>query len=382
MRKFLAVIALVSLVAMAAGCASAPGSIKIGASGPFSGQLSKIGLDSLNAIRMAVDEVNAEGGIDGRPVELVVGDDEGDPSKALTVAEKLVSDRDVLGVIGPMNTTASEAALPVYDREMLVTISQSASGPSLSQKGYRTMFRVCPGDDAQGPAAARFIVEHLAARRVYVIDDKGSYGRGLADQVVDALTRSGVTVERGQILSTDKDFAGVITRARAFRPDLLYLAMSSPAQAASLLKQMNGLGLEARVMGGDGLRDDQELIAGAGGHAEGMYLTSFGPLLDATPAGSAFARAYKEKYGPMSIFTGQGYEAARILLNAIRRASESGRLTRREVRNQVAGTRDFRGVLGFPISFDARGNLAEPAIFVFQVKGGAFRQVQVVRLGR
>ncbi|MDI9415804.1 MAG: ABC transporter substrate-binding protein, partial [Bacillota bacterium] len=105
--------------------------VKIGAAGPFTGDLSKIGLDALNAIQMAVDEANAEGGIGGRKIEVVVGDDMGDPSKGVLVAEKFAMDRNVLGVVGPMNSATAAAALPAYDRAGLVIISQSATNPDL-----------------------------------------------------------------------------------------------------------------------------------------------------------------------------------------------------------------------------------------------------------
>ncbi|MFY9197507.1 MAG: branched-chain amino acid ABC transporter substrate-binding protein, partial [Bacillota bacterium] len=209
--------------------------VKIGAAGPFTGDLSKIGLDALNAIQMAVEEANAEGGIGGRKIEVVVGDDMGDPSKGVLVAEKFAMDRNVLGVVGPMNSATAAAALPAYDRAGLVIISQSATNPDLSERGYRVMHRICPRDDAQGPAAARFIVEEVKAKVVYVIDDKSTYGQGLADQVAAALERMGVTLERGQISSEDRDFSPILTRVKAAQPDLVYLGLSNPAQAAGLL---------------------------------------------------------------------------------------------------------------------------------------------------
>ncbi len=245
--------------------------VKIGAAGPFTGDLSKIGLDALNAIQMAVEEANAEGGIGGRKIEVVVGDDMGDPSKGVLVAEKFAMDRNVLGVVGPMNSATAAAALPAYDRAGLVIISQSATNPDLSERGYRVMHRICPRDDAQGPAAARFIVEEVKAKVIYVIDDKSTYGQGLADQVAAALERMGVKLERGQISSEDRDFSPILTRVKAAQPDLVYLGLSNPAQAAGLLKQAVGLGLSAKFMGGDCMKEKDQLVAGAGGAAEGMY---------------------------------------------------------------------------------------------------------------
>ena len=163
--------------------------VKIGAAGPYSGDLSKIGLDGLNAIKMAVEEANAAGGVRGRKIEIVEADDAGDSSKAILVAEKLAMDRAVLGVVGPMNSSTVEAALPTYQRAGLPIISQSATKPSLTEMGYKVMHRICPRDDAQGPRRP-FVVDVLKAKNVYIIDDKTAYGQGLSDEVEAALKAS------------------------------------------------------------------------------------------------------------------------------------------------------------------------------------------------
>lgn len=352
--------------------------VKIGAAGPFTGDLSKIGLDSLNAIQMAVEEANAEGGVGGRKIEVVVADDSGDPSKAVLAAEKLAMDKNVLGVIGPMNSGAVNAALPVYQRVSLALISQSGTNPSLTELGYRVMHRICPRDDAQGPAAAKFIVEELGAKRVYLIDDKGAYGQGLADQVASALEKAGVKISRGQITPEDRDFSPILTRVKAAAPDLLYLGLPNPAQAAALIKQAVGLGLRPKLMGGDGLKERDQLIAGAGGAAEGMYVTNIGRDIKEVPQAQAFIKKFEGKYGAMSIFSGQSYEATKILIAAMKKAAgdNPGALTREKVLEAVHSTRGYQGILGFPISFDAKGDVVGASIYVFKVQGDDFVQVK------
>lgn len=362
--------------------------IKIGAMGPFTGDLSKIGLDSLHAIEMAVAEVNAAGGIGGHRVELVVADDAADPAKAIIVAEKLVMDRAVLGVVGPMNSSTVAAALPSFERAGLVIISQSATNPDLTERGYKVMHRVCPRDDAQGPAAARFIVDELKARRVYIIDDKSTYGQGLADQVASALKKAGVQVERGQITAADKDFSALLTRAKAAAPDLIYLALPNPAQGASLIKQAVGLGIKASFMGGDGLREKDQFIKGATGYAEGVYVTAIGRDIKEVPEAAQFLKKFETKYGATSIYSGQSYEAAKLLLDAIARSmSDAGgaggaadRLpSRAAVLKAVHATKGFKGILGFPVRFDQKGDLVGSSIYVYQVRGGEFEQVKEYR---
>lgn len=352
--------------------------VKIGAAGPFTGDLSKIGLDSLNAIQMAVDEANSEGGVNGRKVEVVVADDAADPSKAILVAEKLAMDKNVLGVVGPMNSSTVNAALPTYQRAGLVLISQSATNPSLTELGYRVMHRICPRDDAQGPAAARFIVEEVGAKNVYIIDDKGTYGQGLADQVAAALKKAGVKITRGQITPEDRDFSPILTKVKTVRPDLLYLALPNPAQAAALIKQAAGLGLTPKLMGGDGLKEKDQLIAGAGGAAEGMYVTAIGRDIKDVPQAQGFIKKFEGKYGAMSIFSGQSYEATKLLIAAMRKAAgdNPAALTREAVLEAVHSTRGYQGILGFPISFNAKGDVVGASIYVFKVQGNDFVQIE------
>jgi branched-chain amino acid transport system substrate-binding protein len=352
--------------------------VKIGAAGPFTGDLSKIGLDALNAIQMAVEEANAEGGIKGRKIEVAIGDDMGDPSKGVLAAERFAMDKNVLGVVGPMNSATVSAALPAYDRAGLVIISQSATNPDLSERGYRVMHRICPRDDAQGPAAARFIAEEIKAKNVYIIDDKGTYGQGLADQVAAALNQIRVKVTRGQITLEDRDFSPILTRVKATQPDLIYLGLSNPAQAAGLMKQAIGLGLSARFMGGDCMKEKDQLVAGAGGAAEGMYITAIGRDIAEVPAAREFIRKFEGKYGAMSVFSGQSYEATKILIEALRVAAgdNPAGLTKAKALDAVHSIRDYKGIMGFPIGFDEKGDVLGASIYVYQVENGDFREVK------
>lgn len=360
-----------------AGFAAAP--IKIGAAGPFTGDLSKIGLDSLNAIQMAVDEVNQQGGIAGRKVQLVLGDDAADPSKALLVAEKFTTDQSILGVIGPMNSSTAAAALPAYQNGKLVVISQSATNPDLSERGFSIFHRICPRDDTQGPAAAQFMLNELKAKRIYVLDDKGTNGQGMADQIAKAFGRRGFKgFERGQISADDKDFSAILTRIKSYKPEVVFMALSSPSQAAAIVKQAAGLGLKAKFMGSDGVKEKDQYIKGAGGLAEGSYVTAIGKDIRQVPEAKEFIAKFEKKYGAMSIFSGQSYEATKVLLTAIKKAAASGadRLDRAKVLKAVQQTSGYRGILGFPVSFDKKGDVVGAKIYVFQVKNGDFVEVK------
>jgi branched-chain amino acid transport system substrate-binding protein len=365
------------LILGVAGCAKQQAPVKIGAAGPFTGDLSKIGLDSLNALKMAVDEFNQAGGLDGRTVEVVVGDDGGDPAKGNVVADKFISDPGVLGVVGPMNSSVVNAALPAYEKARLVVISQSATTSGLTDRGFKVMHRICPRDDAQGKAAATFIFKELQAQKVYILDDKSTYGQGLADQVAKDLKAYGLTqVKRDQVSDKDKDFSSLIALIRSFNPDLVYTAFANPAQAANLARQMLSVGLRPKLMGGDGCREKDQLIGGGGPAVQGMYVTALGRDVKEVPEAKAFVEKFESKYKGMSIFSGQTYEATKILLAAIKDAAKAGQLSREGVLKALHATKGYKGILGFPVSFDDKGDVVGSEVFVLTVKGDDFATVK------
>jgi branched-chain amino acid transport system substrate-binding protein len=366
------------LPAAAALAAGSP--IKIGAAGPFTGDLSKIGLDSLNAIQMAVEEVNQQGGIDGRKVEVVVGDDAADPSKALLVAERFATDSNVLGVVGPMNSSTAAASLPSYQQAKLAVISQSATNPDLSEHGFSVFNRVCPRDDSQGPVAAKYMLEELKAKRIYMLDDKSTYGQGLADQIEKALKAKRFKgLERGQISGDDKDFSAILTRIKSAKPDVIFMALPSPSQAAAVVKQAASLGIKTTFMAGDGVKEKDQFIKGASGLADGAYVTAIGKNIREVPAAKEFIAKFEKKYGAMSIFSGQSYESTKILLAAIKKAAAGAKgkpIDRVTVAKYVRATKGYQGILGFPIGFNAKGDVLGAKIYVFQVKNGDFAEIK------
>ena len=296
------------------------------------------------------------------------------------MAEKFASDQNLVGVIGPMTSACVVADLPILEKNNIALITQSGTNPSLTEMGYKVMHRVCPRDDDQAPAAAAFIVNDIKAKSVYMIDDKGTYGQGLADEVEKNLKKLGVNkITRGQITSDDKDFSAILTEVKAMKPDLFYLAIPSPAQAATIIKQMVGMGIKCTVMGGDGIREKDELIGGAEGAAEGVYVTSIGPNIESVPEAKTFVANFTKKYGSLSMYSGQSYEAANVLLAGIVAAGmQNGKVDRKAILDSVSATKDFQGVLGVPITFTPNGDLQGSAIFVDQVKGGDFVQLKAI----
>lgn len=355
--------------------------VKIGAGGPITGDLAKIGTDALQAIQMAVEDYNASGKGGGITFAVEVGDDAGDPAKAATVAEKFAADEAVVGVVGSMTSSAVQSALPIFDGATLAEITQSATNDKLSQGGYTVFHRICPTDGVQGPSIAQFLVNDLKATSVFLIDDKGTYGQGLADQIEAGLKAGGITnIQRAQIASGDKDFSAVLTKVKAMNPSILFTAIPSPAMAAAMAKQMKSMGFAVQMMGGDGMKDATELIANAGGATEGMYATSLGPMPETVPEAKTFLDKYVAKYKETSLFTAQSYEAANILMDAVVKAGvKDGKVDRKAVNDALSAT-NTTGILGFPISFTPQGDLNGGGITIIQVKGAAFAAVSAITL--
>jgi len=363
-----------------AGGGGAAIEVKVGAIGPFTGQLSKIGLDALNAQQMAVDEFNAAQD-KVKVTKIEVGDDAADPAKSAAVAEKFVADAAIMGVIGPMTSAGIQAALPVLEKGNLAMITQSGTNDALSQGGFKVFHRICPVDAAQGGAVAGIIADDLKAKKVYIVDDKGTYGQGLADQVEKTLKdKYQITdIQRAQITPEDKDFNALITKVKAYGPDVFFAAIPSPAQFATIAKQMQAQGYTVQLVGADGVKDKGEFIDNAGGATEGCYFTSLGPLVEESddPVAQEFVKKYIEKYQVLSMFSAQSYEAMNVLLDAIHRAYDAngGQVTREGVMEALKTTK-YTGVLGLEITFTEQGDLNTSGVFIGQVKDGKFIQIK------
>jgi branched-chain amino acid transport system substrate-binding protein len=353
--------------------------LKIGGAGPFTGDLAKIGTDSLQAIQMAVEDFNASGAMPGVTFTVEVGDDGADPAKAATIAQKFASDESVVGVVGPMTSGAVQAALPIFSDANLAMVTQSATAVNLSTLGFPVFHRICPSDGVQGPAIAKFMTEDLKVKSVFIIDDGEAYSKGLADQVETALKAANVTIKRAQIAGADKDFATVLTQVKDMNPSVLFVPLPNPPQAAAIAKQMKSMGFQVQMMGADGTHDG-ELITAAGGATEGMYSTVLGPLPETLDSAKPFLAKYVAKYKVTSAFTAQSYEATNVLLDAIKTVGvKDGKIDRKAVNDQL-GKANYTGILGFPIAFTPTGDLVGGGITVLQVKGTDFTTVKMVTL--
>jgi len=343
--------------------------IKIGVAGPMTGDQAKMGMDIYQGVVLAAEEWNTRGGALGKKIVVVQVDDRHDPKEAVSIANKLVSDK-VVGVVGHLNSNCSISASQIYHEFGIVQITPSSTNPRLTEQGYNTVFRVCGRDDQQGSVGARFVVDVLKKKRIAVLHDKTTYGQGLADEFVRnvAQDKSTEVVAYEGILQGDNDFTAVLTKTKQQRPEAVYFGGVYP-EAGLLAKQMRQLGLNVPFISGDAVFDKKFIEIG-GEATEGSYL-SFSPSFEDQPSAKRFLDGYKSKFGEPGPYSVYAYDAANIILHGVANAATTDGAKVAEAIHSLA----YEGAMG-KIEFDQRGDvLVAPYIF-WTVKDGEFKPVQ------
>jgi branched-chain amino acid transport system substrate-binding protein len=366
--------ALLVALGLVVGAATADAQvIKIAAGVPLTGPLAKQGQEVANAVKLAVDQWNAKGGVLGRKIEVLEADDQGNPQVGVAAAEKVAADAAVVGAVWGITSVTCIPVSEVLDKVNVTLISPGCTNPKVTDRGLKNTNRVCARDDAQGPAAAMFGVQDLKWKKIAVFDDGTTGPKGVADEFEKKAKALGATVTRHVIRAGDKDFRAVLGTL-AKDTNGIYASLWSP-EAALIAKQLPDVGLDVRMIGPDGQFEPVDYIQASGGAVEGNYVTFLAPDMKKVPAAVEFVKAFEAKYGPLSSYGPLAYEGANIILEAIKKA---GKADRAAVRDAVRATKNYRGILGVPISFDEKGDVAGGVIFVYQVKGAGFEQVKTL----
>ncbi|MCE2999289.1 MAG: branched-chain amino acid ABC transporter substrate-binding protein [Betaproteobacteria bacterium] len=350
--------------------------VKIGSASPLTGPQAHIGIDIRNGVQLAIEDANAANiEIGGKKVkfELVAEDDEANPTKATTVAQKLV-DAKVAAVIGHFNSGASIPASKIYSDAGIPQISPSSTNPKYTEQGFKTTFRVVAHDGQQGPTLARFAAKTLGTKTVAVIDDSTAYGQGLADNFEATAKSLGMkVVAREHTTDKDTDFKAILTKIKGRKPDLIMFGGIDP-QAGPMVKQMKDLGIKAKFIGGDGMQTPN-FIKLAGNAAEGAMASIPGLPKDQMPGGKAFLEKYKAKFNQdVELFAPMGYDAVMVIIDAMKRAGS----TEPEKFLAEIGKTSYQGVIG-PIAFDDKGDLRNGPITIYVVKGGQWEPLEIVK---
>jgi branched-chain amino acid transport system substrate-binding protein len=353
--------------------ASAQQVVKIAAGVPLTGPLAKQGQEVANAVKLAADEWNRKGGVLGMKIEVLEADDQGNPQVGVSAAEKVAADAAVLGAVWGITSVTCIPVSEVLERVSMTLISPGCTNPKVTDRGLKNTNRVCARDDAQGPAAAIFGVEDLKWKKIAVFDDGTTGPKGAADEFEKKAKSMGAQVFRYVIRAGDKDFRAILgTMPKDING--IYASLWSP-EAALIAKQLSDVGLNVRMIGPDGQFEPVDYIQASGGAVEGNYVTFLAPDMKKVPAAAEFVKAFEAKYGPLSSYGPLAYEAANIILEAIKKV---GKADRAAVRDAVRATKNYKGVLGVPITFDDKGDVTGGVIFVYQVKGPSFEQIKTI----
>lgn len=360
-----AIVALASFVLLGCGPQEEE-TIKIGVAGAHSGDLASYGLPTVNAAQLVVDEINENGGIDGKMVELVIEDDQCAPEVAANTAAKLVSD-GVVAVIGHICSGATNTALPIYQEEGIVAVSPSATNPSLTE--YGIFFRTIAPDDAQSALQVDYVTNELGVSRAAVLHDRGDYGQGLADFAMEYLEDTDIEVVLYDGVTVGAvDYSAIINRIAAEEAEIVIWGGYHP-EASKLVDQMRSRGLDIQFIGGDGIMDET-FINVAGEAAEGVFATS-AKSTEGNTLAQEYVQRHIDEYGtePGPFFQ-EGVSATIALLNAIDAADST------ESDAIIAALKsEFVDTPVGNISFDAIGDAIGVGFAVYQVQDLAYVEV-------
>jgi branched-chain amino acid transport system substrate-binding protein len=375
--------ALVGALAVHARSAiAADKTVTVGINLPFTGADAHDAELIKDGAMLAIDEANAQGGVAGYKIEILQLDDgtatagQYDPAQAATNARKMVADKDVVAAIGPQMSGSGKAMSPILSQGDLATITPSSTNPDITDpkfagqyrpKGKPIYFRTVTTDAFQGPNMANYYADVLKVKSVYVLDDSGAYGVGIADTFQKQAEKRGIKVlGRDQLNPKETDYTTTLTKIKSLNPDALYYGGVAQA-GVKLVKQSYDVLPKMIKGGGDGMYG-AEILRGAGfPAAEGWYATIAAPNIlespDAAPVIERFAKKYGQQPENYSI---TAYDAALVILDAIKRVAASGKEVTRDAVRDAMQTSHVKTIQG-EISFDENGDLQNRVISVFQI---------------
>ncbi len=369
--KMISLLSAVALTAAMTTASFAGDPIKIGVAGAHSGDLASYGLPTVKAAELVVKDVNANGGINGSKVELLIEDDVCKPEIATNTATKLVSSGAKV-VIGHICSGATKAALPIYGEADVIVVSPSATNPALTQSGdYPNFYRTIASDDAQARTEVDFAVNVIGAKKIAVIHDKGDYGKGLAEfakKFIELGAKAEVVLFEG-VTPGAVDYSAVVQKIKRTRADAVIFGGYHP-EASKIVTQMRKKKMDTIFISDDGVKDNT-FIKVAGKYAEGVYAT--GPAdVSSNPITKKYRDEYRKKYGDEpGAFFDNAITATLVLTNAIKNAgSTDAKAIAHVLHTQVAQT-PFGEIM-----FDDKGDAIGVGFSMYQVKDGQYVQVK------
>jgi branched-chain amino acid transport system substrate-binding protein len=358
------VLTLLTVLPLLGACTKKTNEILIGEYGSLTGSEATFGLSTNKGLRMAFDEINAAGGINGKKVKLITIDDQGKSDEAASAVTRLITQDNVVAIIGEVASGRTKAAAPIAQKYKIPMITHASTNPTVN-KDMDYIFRTCFIDPFQGLVGAKFAFQNLKLKKAAVLRDvKSEYSVGLADVFVTEFKKMGGEIVADLSFQTgDIDFKAQLTQIRSKNPDVIFMP-AYYTEVGLIAQQVRQLGIKAPMLGGDGW--DSSHLHEIGKEAiNGGYYSNHYTTDSTDPVVVDFMKKFKEKYHETpDAMAALSYDAAKILAAAIGRTKE---ITPGNIRDELAKTTDYPGVTG-KTSINSERNAVKSAVIV-QVQG-------------
>ncbi|NLI21333.1 MAG: branched-chain amino acid ABC transporter substrate-binding protein [Clostridiales bacterium] len=347
--------------------------IKIASVTPLSGSQAAMGETIKDGIELALNERVEEFKALGFDLQFAPQDDQADPKVGVSIAQRLIEDKDILAIVGHWNSGVAIPSSEVYNQGNLAMVSPANTAVAVTDRALPVVNRICARDDAQGPAGADYLFS-LGLTSVFILQDKTAYGQGVADEFQKRyIALGGQVLGYEGITAGEADYSAVEEMIRASGAQAVYFGGIYP-EGALLIKQLKEKGIEVTFLGPDGM-DSAELVNIAGEAVVGTYYTSTAADVSGTEKGAAFAAAFKARFGhnPEG-YAAYGYDALNVTLDAIKRAIDAngGALpTREQVVTAVRATSGYEG-LATNVTFNEIGDNTEATVYVLGFSEAAY----------
>lgn len=328
---------------------AASAQVKFGVAGPITGANAAFGAQLKNGAQQAIDDINAAGGILGQKVTLQVGDDVADPKQGVSVANKFAGD-GVKFVVGHFNSGVTMPTSEIYQENGIIAVTPASTNPQVTERKMWNVFRTCGRDDQQGAVAGAYIVKHFKGKKVAVVHDKTTYGKGLADETVKAMEKGGIKAALYEGVNTgEKDFSALVSKIKSAGADLVYWG-GLHTEGGLIVRQMRDQGIKAPLMSGDGITSDEFASVGGPG-VEGTLMT-FGADARNNPAAKDMVAKFRANKFEPEAYTLYSYASVQVIKQAIDAAKS---LDPKKVAEKMHSGMTFKTVLG-DIAYDKKGD--------------------------
>ncbi|HZQ12496.1 MAG TPA: branched-chain amino acid ABC transporter substrate-binding protein [Pseudolabrys sp.] len=324
--------------------------VKMGVAGPITGPSAATGAQMKNGVDQAAADINAGGGMMGQKIQVFYGDDASDPKQGVSVANKMAGD-GVKYIVGHYNSGVSIPASMVYQENGIVEITPASTNPTFTERKMWNTFRVCGRDDQQGKVAGAYILKHFKGKKIAVVHDKTTYGKGLADETLKTMKAGGMKEVLYEGINTgEKDYSALVSKIKQSGADLVYFG-GLYTEGGLIVRQMRDQGVKAPLMGGDGITSDEFASVGGPG-VEGTLMT-YGPDPRNRPEAKAVVEEFRKKNFEPEAYTLYSYAAVQIYKQAAEAAKS---LDPKKVADKMHSGMHFKTVIG-DIAYDKKGDI-------------------------